>query len=185
MLYVRTVKTASGAMAVQIVSHRGSRDIEHIGSAHDEVELELLKSAVRQRLAAGQGELAGAEVGAGLARGFHPAVEFGGRVMRGERRGTASAARGPSHRRAGAAATFGTTSRRHRLFEHAQAVQLGVPRLDDPGQHQAAEHLVTAGRQAEAQHLVSVLQGDSASRTSILALTAAYSSATTRLTILA
>jgi hypothetical protein len=45
--YVRTVKTASGATAVQIVysSHRGSREIEHIGSAHDEVELELLKAA--------------------------------------------------------------------------------------------------------------------------------------------
>jgi Transposase DDE domain len=57
--YLRTVKTTSGATAVQIVhsSHRGSRDIEHIGSAHDEVELELLKAAARQRLAAGQGEL--------------------------------------------------------------------------------------------------------------------------------
>ena len=57
--YLRTVKTTSGAMAVQIVhsSRRGSRDIEHIGSAHDEVELELLKAAARQRLAAGQGEL--------------------------------------------------------------------------------------------------------------------------------
>ena len=59
MPYVRTVKTASGATAVQIVysSHRGSRDIEHIGSAHDDAELELLKAAARQRLAAGQGEL--------------------------------------------------------------------------------------------------------------------------------
>jgi len=57
--YVRTVRTASGATAVQIVhsSRRGSRDIEHIGSAHDEAELELLKAAARQRLAAGQGEL--------------------------------------------------------------------------------------------------------------------------------
>jgi hypothetical protein len=57
--YVRTVKTASGATAVQIVysSHRGSRDIEHIGSAHDEAGLELLKAAAGQRLAAGQGEL--------------------------------------------------------------------------------------------------------------------------------
>jgi hypothetical protein len=44
---------------VQIVhsSRRGSRDIEHIGSAHDDAELELLKAAARQRLAAGQGEL--------------------------------------------------------------------------------------------------------------------------------
>jgi phage gp29-like protein len=29
-------------------SRRGSRDIEHFGSAHDEVELELLKAAARQ-----------------------------------------------------------------------------------------------------------------------------------------
>ena len=59
MPYVRTVKTASGATAVQIVYsfHRGSRDIDHIGSAHDDAELELLKAAARQRLAAGQGEL--------------------------------------------------------------------------------------------------------------------------------
>jgi hypothetical protein len=57
--YVRTVKTASGATAVQIMwsSRRGSRDIEHLGSAHDDAELELLKAAARQRLAAGQGEL--------------------------------------------------------------------------------------------------------------------------------
>jgi hypothetical protein len=57
--YVRTVKTASGATAVQIVhsSRRGSRDIEHIGSAHGETELEALKAAARQRMAGGQGEL--------------------------------------------------------------------------------------------------------------------------------
>jgi hypothetical protein len=53
--YVRTVKTASGATAVQIVwsYHRGSRKIEHLGSAHDDAGLELLKAAARQRLAAG------------------------------------------------------------------------------------------------------------------------------------
>jgi hypothetical protein len=63
--YVRTVKTASGATAVQIVYsyHRGSRQIEHIGSAHDDAELELLKAVARQRLAAGQGVL-------GLGPGF-------------------------------------------------------------------------------------------------------------------
>jgi hypothetical protein len=57
--FVRTVKTASGARVVQIVHSRrkGSRDIGHIGSAHDEVELELLKTVARQRIAAGQGEL--------------------------------------------------------------------------------------------------------------------------------
>lgn len=59
MPYVRTVKTASGATAVQVVhsSRRGSRDIEHIGSAHDEAELETLKAVARQRMAGGQGEL--------------------------------------------------------------------------------------------------------------------------------
>jgi len=57
--YVRTVKTKSGATAVQVVwsSQRGSRKIEHLGSAHDEAELEMLKAAGRQRIAAGQAEL--------------------------------------------------------------------------------------------------------------------------------
>jgi Transposase DDE domain len=57
--YVRTVKTASGATAVQIVWswRRGSRSIEHIGSAHDEVELAALKTAAAARLVAGQTEL--------------------------------------------------------------------------------------------------------------------------------
>ncbi|SEE83405.1 hypothetical protein SAMN04488554_3109 [Ruania alba] len=53
MAHIRTVKTASGARAVQIVhsNRKGSRDIEHIGSPHDDVELELLKAVARQRLA--------------------------------------------------------------------------------------------------------------------------------------
>ena len=65
MPYVRTVKTSSGAVAVQIVYsfHRGSRQIEHIGSAHDGAGVELLKAAARQRLAAGQGVL---ELGPGF-----------------------------------------------------------------------------------------------------------------------
>jgi hypothetical protein len=51
--YVRTVKTASGATAVQIVhgKRRGVRRVEHVGSAHDERELEALKTAAVQRLA--------------------------------------------------------------------------------------------------------------------------------------
>jgi hypothetical protein len=50
------VKTRPGATAVQIVwsSRRGSRNIEHIGSAHDDAELEALKAAAGQRIAAGQ-----------------------------------------------------------------------------------------------------------------------------------
>jgi Transposase DDE domain len=57
--YVRTVKTASGATAVQIVwsTRRGSRQIEHLGSAHDDGEVGALKAAARQRLAEGQGAL--------------------------------------------------------------------------------------------------------------------------------
>jgi hypothetical protein len=57
--YVRTVRTKSGATAVQVVwsSRRGSREIEHLGSAHDEAELEMLKAAAQQRIAAGQLEL--------------------------------------------------------------------------------------------------------------------------------
>ncbi len=66
MAFVRTVKTASGATAVQIVysNRRGSRKIEHIGSAHDEQELAALKVAARDRLARGQGEL---DLGLGVA----------------------------------------------------------------------------------------------------------------------
>jgi hypothetical protein len=57
--YVRTVKTSSGATAVQVVwsSRRGSRKIEHLGSAHDEAGVALLKAAAAQRLAAGQTQL--------------------------------------------------------------------------------------------------------------------------------
>jgi hypothetical protein len=57
--YVRTVKTASGAVAVQVVwsSRRGSRNIEHVGSTHDEAEVQVLKAAARRRIVEGQGEL--------------------------------------------------------------------------------------------------------------------------------
>ena len=56
---VRTAETASGAVEVQIVlsCHRGSRDIEHIGSAHDDADLEIFKAAARQRLVAGRARL--------------------------------------------------------------------------------------------------------------------------------
>ena len=59
MAYVRTVKTTSGATAVQIVwsTRRGSRKIEHLGSAHDDAGVAALKAAAAQRLAAGQAQL--------------------------------------------------------------------------------------------------------------------------------
>lgn len=80
--YVRAVKTASGAMAVQIVYsfHRGSRKIEHRGSAHDEAHVELLKAAARQRLATGQGELDLGLRGLGAAEASS-AVGSGGAVV--------------------------------------------------------------------------------------------------------
>jgi hypothetical protein len=57
--YVRTVKTASGATAVQIVhsNRRGSREIEHIGSAHTPAEVDVLKTVAWQRLHANQDTL--------------------------------------------------------------------------------------------------------------------------------
>ena len=57
---MRTVKTASGATAVQVVwsSSRGSRSMDHIGSAHTPEDVEVLKAVARQRMiAAGQDEL--------------------------------------------------------------------------------------------------------------------------------
>jgi hypothetical protein len=53
MASVRAAETSSGATAVQIVSssRRGSRRIEHLGSAHDDSELAVLKAAAAQRLA--------------------------------------------------------------------------------------------------------------------------------------
>ena len=71
MAYVRTVKTSSGATAVQIVwsSRRGSRPIEHLGSARDEAALAALKAAAVQRLAAGQAEL---DLGVAVRSGSEP-----------------------------------------------------------------------------------------------------------------
>ena len=73
--YVRTVKTASGAIAVQIVwsTRRGSRNIEHLGSAHDDGEVEALKAAARQRLAEGQTTL---DLGLGSAAGEGDPLEI-------------------------------------------------------------------------------------------------------------
>ena len=56
--FVRKVRTASGATAVQIVSKSGGvrRIVEHLGSAHGETELEVLLEAGRQKIAAWQGQ---------------------------------------------------------------------------------------------------------------------------------
>ena len=54
--YLRKVKTASGATAVQVVAKSGGvrRIVEHLGSAHDEAELAALMHLGHQRLLAGQ-----------------------------------------------------------------------------------------------------------------------------------
>ena len=54
--YLRQVKTASGATAVQVVAkeHGVRRIVEHLGSAHDEAELAALMRLGRQWLLAGQ-----------------------------------------------------------------------------------------------------------------------------------
>jgi len=56
--HIRTVTTASGARAVQIVYSKrgGKREMDHIGSAHTDAEYELLLAAARQKLVAGQQE---------------------------------------------------------------------------------------------------------------------------------
>lgn len=57
--FVRKVKTASGATAVQIMHKRGRRvlGIDHIGSARTEAELALLEAIAHERLHAGQEQL--------------------------------------------------------------------------------------------------------------------------------
>ena len=58
MAFVRKVKTASGATAVQIAERVGGRDkvLEHLGSAHTDAELTALLATARDRLHPGQGE---------------------------------------------------------------------------------------------------------------------------------
>ncbi|MFD5808833.1 hypothetical protein ACFWG3_09495 [Rhodococcus aetherivorans] len=57
--YIRKVRTASGAMAVQIAAKQGRRDkvLEHLGSAHTDSELAALLDTAREKLLAGQQEL--------------------------------------------------------------------------------------------------------------------------------
>lgn len=59
MVFVRKVRTASGATAVQIAERAGGRDrvLEHLGSAHTDAELAALLEVARDRLHPGQGEL--------------------------------------------------------------------------------------------------------------------------------
>ncbi|PQZ92224.1 hypothetical protein CQ018_11970 [Arthrobacter sp. MYb227] len=55
--FVRKVRTASGAVAVQIVEKSGRQvvAVEHVGSAHSDTDLALLLAAAQERLMPGQG----------------------------------------------------------------------------------------------------------------------------------
>jgi hypothetical protein len=57
--YIRKVRTASGATAVQIAFKQGGRRtiVEHVGSAHTESELAALMQLARGQLHVGQEEL--------------------------------------------------------------------------------------------------------------------------------
>ena len=59
MAFIRKVKTASGATAVQVAHKRYGRisKIEHIGSAHNDEELKFLLSLARQRIRGNQRSL--------------------------------------------------------------------------------------------------------------------------------
>ncbi len=59
VVFVRKVKTASGATAVQIARKENRRDvvIEHLGSAHTEAELAALVQVGRRKIEEGQGVL--------------------------------------------------------------------------------------------------------------------------------
>jgi hypothetical protein len=72
--FVRRVKTASGATAVQIVHKRGRTvvGIDHIGSAHDEDHLAILLTTAQTRLHVGQQML---PLNAGGAAGGRPIGE--------------------------------------------------------------------------------------------------------------
>lgn len=72
--HIRSVKTASGATAIQIVhsARRGSRKIEHIGSAHTPEEVGALKAVAKQRLEEGRARLdLGLEVAAAAESGLN------------------------------------------------------------------------------------------------------------------
>lgn len=58
-MFVRKVRTASGATAVQIAERQDGRDkvLEHLGSAHTDAELIALLEAARRKIYPGQGEL--------------------------------------------------------------------------------------------------------------------------------
>ena len=64
-MFVRKVRTASGAVAVQVMRKSGRRDVlvEHVGSAHTDAELGVLLERAR-RIATGDQDVLDFEVSA-------------------------------------------------------------------------------------------------------------------------
>ncbi len=73
MAFVRKVRTASGATAVQIAERVAGRDrvLEHLGSAHTDAELAALVATARSWLHPGQGEL---DLSGGRVAGGHAVI---------------------------------------------------------------------------------------------------------------
>ena len=57
--FVRKVRTASGGVAVQVITREGRQvvEVDHVGSAHSDADLDLLLQAAEERLRPGQGTL--------------------------------------------------------------------------------------------------------------------------------
>lgn len=67
---INTYVTSSGATAVKVVfKNRGRRTVRHLGSAHDETELAVLMTRVRQVVEASQMRLDLEPLGASVAPG--------------------------------------------------------------------------------------------------------------------
>ena len=64
-MFARKVRTASGAVAVQVMRKAGRRDVlvEHVGSAHTDAELGILLECAR-RIATGDQDVLDFEVSA-------------------------------------------------------------------------------------------------------------------------
>jgi len=102
-VFVRKVRTASGAVAVQVMRKAGGRDelVEHVGSAHTDAELGVLLERARRIAAAGQ-QVLDFEVPAPVERVDDVADWRAGELVRPDR---------PPAGVSGAGRTVGTSSR--------------------------------------------------------------------------
>lgn len=104
--FVRQVRTASGAVAVQVVLKEQGRivEVEHPRSAHTEAELALVLAAAHDRLHSVQealdlGEVSQSAVSTDAVADWTRKWGFTGSIRRGGRSATGHADRGASSRR--------------------------------------------------------------------------------------